>query len=177
MWAGKFSPCSEVALHVSESSWRLQTTTSLWHLLFLFLCIFYYSCIYILFKKQLDNVLMHKVWFTGLSCAGPGLGLSEPCGLLTTQDILWYYHSHNFWGLSGIEKMSVFIKSWILSVDPVHVVSPSESPLAVFYTLGQMLKHRFHSLFVTGNTCSGRFFTLTEPRTFIQNSSRLWVNC
>lgn len=31
-------------------------------------------------KKHLENALMHLVWYLGLSFAGPGVALNDPCG-------------------------------------------------------------------------------------------------
>ena len=41
-----------------------------------------------LFKKHLDNALRYMVWILGLSCAGTGVGLNDPCRSPPTQDII-----------------------------------------------------------------------------------------
>lgn len=43
------------------------------------------------FKKCLDNVLRHTVWFFGWSFGDMRVGLNGPCGSLPVQDTLWFY--------------------------------------------------------------------------------------
>lgn len=39
-------------------------------------------------KKHLENALTHLVWYLGLSFAGRGVALNDPCGTLPAQNIL-----------------------------------------------------------------------------------------
>lgn len=57
------------------------------------------------FKKHLDCALRHMVWFWRVSCAGPGMGLHNPCGLLPNQDILIQW----FWQMMRTEVILMII--------------------------------------------------------------------
>lgn len=40
-----------------------------------------------------EPAVRHMVWLLGLSCAGPGVGLDDPCGSLSTEGIKLFYNS------------------------------------------------------------------------------------